>query len=112
MSRAALVIGLLISAGSYGIPFAWAEGRPMKQLPADLVQWSTLWMEVPRQMVEVGKDDGPVAAVTWGPAQGAAMMIQSTTKKLWDAIKPDQRPGSGFDSDDDETTGLIFRYEF
>ena len=109
MSRAVLVGLMIIGVGGW-VPSALAESRPLKQLPTDVVKWSTMWVEVPRQMVEVGKDEGPLAALTWGPAKGTAMMIQSTTKELWDAVKPDQRPRH--QSGTSQPVGAILRYEF
>ena len=106
-------MGLIIGIVSGWMPLAWAESRPMKDLPADLVQWSTMWVEVPKQMVEVGKDDWALAALTWGPAKGTAMMLKSGTKKLWDSMKPDQSAdadsSSGSESD---VMGPVFRYTF
>lgn len=90
---------------------ASAQSRPLEQLPKDVAKWSTVWVEVPKQMYEVGKDDGPLAALTWGSAKGTAVMIDSTTKDLWNAWKPDEKPGHESTADDD-VTGPLFRYEF
>jgi hypothetical protein len=88
-----------------------AERRPLRQLPEDVVRWSTVWLQIPEQMMEVGRTDGPVAAMTWGPTKGAAMMVHSTVKELWEAAKPDKRPGRRR-SRPGEPRGVMVRYEF
>jgi hypothetical protein len=102
---ASLIVGVLVG----GIPSAWAEGRPIEQFPGDVVRWSTMWVEVPQQMYAVGQADGPFAALTWGPAKGTAAFIESATQELWDALKPDTRPGH---SSPRGVQGALFRYEF
>ena len=91
-----------------------AESRPLKKLPADVLRWSTAWVEIPKQVYEIGQDYGPVAAVTWGPTKGTAMMVGSTTKELWNATKPDKRPAHSPSqySKHKHPTGPLFRYEF
>ena len=65
----------------------------------------------PQQMLEVGRDEGPLAALTWGPTKGTVKLIESTTKELWDVAKPDkERPGRRPGGDGPK--GLIIRYEF
>ena len=92
-----------------GMPAVYAQSRPLGQLPADLWRWSTVWAYVPQQMYAVGIDHGPVAAVTWGPAKGAVLMIHSTTQDVWNAAQPDDRPGR---RDDSDMSGPLFRYDF
>jgi len=103
---AMVVMGLLMSAGAS----VSAESKPIEQLPKDVVRWSTLWVNVPKEMVEVGQEYGPLAALTWGPTKGTAVMIESTTEELWKAMKPDKRSRRRLEGDG--TKGLIFRYEF
>jgi len=100
----AVSVGLLIS------PAAFAESRPIEQLPGDVVRWSTLWVAIPKSMVEVGQEDGPLAALTWGPVKGTAALVESTAKEVWDTVKPDHTPGHRPNSP--HPKGLIFRYEF
>lgn len=92
------------------VPPVQAESRPLKQLPKDLVRWSTLWMTVPEQMMDVAVDYGPLAAVTWGPAKGTATMVERTTRDLWNATKPDKHPGA--QRDPSRLKGPVFRYTF
>ena len=91
---------------------ASAEGRPLKQLPADVARWSMSWTEVPKQMVEVGQEYGPIAAVTWGPVQGAASLIGSTTKELWDIMKADKQARRSASAPRRSTGSALVRYEF
>ena len=105
-----LLIIVTIGLGSVQVPSALAESRPLKQLPADVVRWSTLWVEVPKQVYEVGQEEGPLAAMTWGPVKGTAVFVNSTAKELWDATKPDQRPGHQLSGK--RPAGAIVRYEF
>ncbi len=91
-----------------GMPFVYAESRTLGQLPGDLWRWSTMWVYVPQQMYAAGLDHGPVAAVTWGPAKGAVLMVNATTRDLWKAAQPDNRPGRS----DEDISGPLFRYDF
>ena len=91
---------------------ASAEGRPIKQLPSDVVRWSMSWTEVPKQMIDVGEEYGPVAAVTWGPVQGVASMLTSTTKELWDMMKADERTRRSAYAPRHSTGSALVRYEF
>ena len=104
MRRALILSGcfIVITAAA-----ASAEVKPLKELPMDVGRWSTMWVAVPQQMYRVGLEHGPVAAVTWGPAKGAAVMVESTTRELWNAAQPDHRPGR-----QSEDSGVIFRYDF
>jgi hypothetical protein len=105
------VIGLVwapaISLGAEG-----TQRRPIQQLPDDVVRWSTIWLQIPEQMMEVGRTDGPIAAFTWGPTKGAAVMVESTVKELWEAAKPDKRPGRRRAARPGEPRGVMVRYEF
>ena len=113
MRRCIWVLGLVMASWLGGMSFLFAESRPLKQLPGDLVRWSTIWKDIPQQMYEVGQESGPVAAVLWGPTKGTAVMVQSTTKELWSVMKPDQRQDhDSYDVEEDSPTGLILRYEF
>ncbi len=102
---ASVMIGVWV-----GSLVASAESRPLKQLPADIVRWSTVWVNIPEQMYVVGQEEGPLAAMTWGPAKGAVVMVQSTTQELWEAMKPDERPGHR--SQHGDVHGALLRYEF
>lgn len=93
-----LIAGLSVSVAAYA-----ADSKPLEDLPSDLARWSTLWMELPRQMYGVGQEEGPVSAMTWGSVRGTVKLVNTTSKALWDAAKQDQRPGKGH---------AIFRYEF
>ena len=110
MMRAGVMAAVMAGMWCGTMATASAQGRPIKQLPADLARWSMSWTEVSKQIVEVGQDYGPVAAVTWGPVQGAASMLNATTQELWDLMKADKaarqsarRPSSGM---------ALVRYEF
>ena len=91
---------------------ASAEGRPIRQLPSDMARWSMSWTEVPKQMVDVGEEYGPVAAVTWGPVQGVASMLTSTTKELWDIMKTDKQTRRSAYAPRYPTGTALVRYEF
>lgn len=110
MRRVGMAASLVISGVMFGLPLVFAESRPIEQLPKDLLRWSTLWMDIPKQMYAVGQEEGLLAALTWGPTKGTAVMVQSTTKEVWDVVKPDQRPHQR--QGRDSPKGLIVRYEF
>lgn len=110
MRRAGMIVGIIVGAVMVGASGAQAQGRSIKQLPSDLVRCSLLWTEVPKQMVAVGKDDGPVAALTWGPVKGTAVMIESATKGVWTVMKAN-RAAQRYSSRKNPN-GPIFRYEF
>ena len=91
-------------------PSALARSRPIGQLPKDLVRWSTLWVSIPQQMYAVNQEQGAVAALTWGPTKGAAMMIHATGKEVWDVMKVDE--SRRLSSREHKTGQMLFRYEF
>ena len=107
--NAGVMSGLIVSVVLVTAPMAQAESRPLAQLPADVVRWSTLWMAIPEQMYEVGQEEGPLSAVTWGPAKGTAKFIDSTAKEVWACVKPDEHPVRRAS---DDVKGAILRYEF
>ena len=110
MRRMQWVAGMCV-ASVLAAPFAQAESRPIKQLPKDLVRWSTLWMAIPEQMMDVGMEYGPLAAVTWGPAKGTADMVERTTRDLWEASKPEPHPVVAH-RNESRPKGPVFRYTF
>ena len=92
---------------------AWAESRPIQELPKDVVHWSTVWTEVPKQMIEVNRDLGPLAALTWGPAKGTVVMVRTTGEALWNTMKTEgSAPPRSSDARAKDINGPIFRYEF
>ena len=111
MRRIAMVAGLALSlVGAPPCSLA-AQHKSIRQLPDDVVRWSTAWLIIPEQMYEVAQTNGPVAALTWGPAKGAAVMVHSTIKGLWEAAKPDPRPVRRAQQPN-EPRGVMLRYEF
>lgn len=103
-----MIMGCWIASGASA---AWAaQSKPIDELPTDLAHWSTMWVEVPRQMYGVGQEEGPVAAITWGPVRGTVMFVNATTKALWDVAKPEMRPAHR--SRNKEPLGPMLRYEF
>ena len=111
MRRITLVASLALSLiGTSSVSFA-AQHKSIRQLPDDVVRWSTAWLIIPEQMYEVAKTDGPIAALTWGPAKGTAVMVHSTVKGLWEAAKPDSRPVRRAQRPN-EPRGVMLRYEF
>lgn len=94
---AMLMVGLSCSVAAYA-----ADAKPLEDLPSDLAHWSTLWMELPKQMYGVGQEEGPVSAMTWGSVRGTVKLVDATSKAVWAAAKQDSRPGRG----------AILRYEF
>ena len=107
-----VVASAVVIAGVCGFMTAAqaAEGKPISELPGDLVRWSTLWMDIPRAMYDVGMEEGPLTAVTWGPVKGTAILMNTTTHTLWDAAQPETR--RGHKSRASRTPGVIFQYEF
>lgn len=106
LASAVVVVGLLGAATSSEC----AESKPIAELPGDLVRWSTMWMDIPQQMVAVGQEEGPLAAMTWGPVRGAAVFMNTTTKALWEAAQSEQRAGHQLSGK--RPNDAIFRYEF
>lgn len=86
--------------------YVFAATKPIGQLPKDVVRWSTIWVEIPKQMVNVGKEQGPLAALTWGPVKGTVSFVQSAVKEAWETAKADDRPKNK------GSNGSIFRYVF
>ena len=105
LSGAVVIAGLWCMGGVVQA----AESKPLSELPRDLARWSTLWMDVPRAMYDVGMEEGPVTAMTWGPVKGTAMLIQTTTQTLWEMAQPEKRPGHRSNG---QRPGVIFQYEF
>ena len=109
MMRAGVMAVVMAGMWCGTMATASAEDRPLKQLPADLARWSMSWTEVPKQMIEVGQEYGPVAAVTWGPVQGAVTMVNSTTTELWNIMKANTQSHRSAR----RATGMaLVRYEF
>jgi len=86
-----------------------AQSKPLSELPGDLARWSTLWMDVPRAMYDVGMEEGPVAAVTWGPVKGTVMLIHTTTRTLREMAQPEKPTAH---KSQGRRPGVIFQYEF
>ncbi|MBI4354751.1 MAG: hypothetical protein HY595_05885 [Candidatus Omnitrophica bacterium] len=86
-----------------------AERKPIEQLPGDVVRWSTTWAEIPKQMFQVGQEEGPLSGLTWGSAKGTAVMIRSTTDVVWELVKPDSHPEP---KGREKKPGVILHYEF
>lgn len=105
--RPLIVLGVVASLLCPASVFA--RSKPLHDLPGDVVRWSLCWMAIPQGIAEVARDDGPLAALAWGPSKGATTMIDSTTKEIWEAAKPDNRPGRREKSD---VNGPVFRYDF
>ena len=110
---ARILVAVLL--GWFWVGWGWvrtayaAEVRPIEALPKDVVRIGTLWSHIPRQMAEVGREDGMVSAVIWGPVRGAAVMVQKTGDELWSTVKP-AKPRKGVHRND--PVGAILRYEF
>ena len=103
-----IVVGMVMALGMAGTALA-AESKPIEQLPGDVVRWSTTWMEIPKQMIQVSRDEGPLSGFMWGPAKGTMLMVRSTTAALWEVVKPTQQPvPAGREKD----SGALLRYEF
>lgn len=111
MWRTAVVLGLVFGCFWCRGARAYAESRPIEQLPRDLAKWSTMWWAIPEQMVDVASVYGPVAALTWGPAKGTWTMLDRTSRDVWQAAKSEKRPGrtSPYRK---QPAGAILRYEF
>ncbi len=110
MKRAFLVAVIMATGFMSGGPLAFAASRPIEQLPGDIVRVSTLWMAIPKDMVEVGREHGPLAALTWGPAKGMTTFVRSTASEIWDTVKPDKTRSRL--ASRGRPNGAIFRYEF
>ncbi len=109
MARGVVCMGVLVGV-LCGTTTAMAKSRPIQQLPSDVVRWSTLWVAVPEQMIAVGRDDGPLAALTWGPAKGTVALVQHTGRAVWDVVEPDENPVHRARANTPQ--GVILRYEF
>jgi len=107
-----VLAGAVVVAGVCGLMATGqaAESKPVSELPRDLVRWSTLWMDIPRAMYDVGMEEGPVTAVTWGPVKGTARLVSTTTRTLREVAQPEQRPA--YQSQARRRAGVILQYEF
>ncbi len=113
MARMHWVVGLVVAATGLWSGDAFAESRPIAELPKDVERCSIAFAEVPHQMNEVDLDHGHLAAITWGPAKGAAVIVGSAAEVVWHATQPDRRPGhSNPREEDSDSSGAILRYEF
>ncbi len=101
--RVVIALSVMMSDASV----ASADNRPVEQLPADIVRWSTLWTLVPEQMAESHLAQGPVAGVTIGVARGVAKLVCVTGEEVWHIARTDRRPGHRH-----EPGALLLRYEF
>ncbi len=106
MNRVLMAVTVVLAGFVGGTPWTFAESKPIQQLPEDLARWSTLWVELPREIGQVGEAHGPLAAATWGPVKGTAQVVRSTVKEVWNAAKTDQTGGRH------AGPGALFRYEF
>ena len=112
MKRACVVAVIMVTGFMSGEPLAFAASRPIKQLPEDVVRMSMSWLVIPRDMIEVGREHGPLAALTWGPAKGITTLVRSTASKIWDTVKPDKNKKRSRLASRGRPKGAIFRYEF
>jgi len=101
-----IVLAMFVSRGDQ----VFADARPIQQLPADVMRWSTLWIAIPGSMAQVAQEHGPLAAVTWGPAKGTMAFVQSTAKEVWDPARLDKDSGRRFE--DERPNEIAFRYTF
>jgi hypothetical protein len=108
MDRAARLVTILMAMTALAA-LAGAQTKPIEDLPGDVAHWSSLPLEVPKAMASVGGEEGPISAVTWGPAKGTAVVIQTLTEDVWLAVKPEpDKPAHRRH----EPVGPLFRYEF
>lgn len=107
-----VLAGAVVVAGVCGLMATAqaAESKPIRELPRDLARWSTLWMDVPQAIYDVGMAEGPVAAVMWGPVMGTAKLMSTTTRTLQEVAQPEQRPA--YQSQARRPAGVILQYEF
>ncbi len=112
--KRAFVVAVIMSTGFMGgEPLALAASRSIKHLPEDVVRMSTSWMVIPKDMVEVGREHGPLAALTWGPAKGMTTFVRSTASEIWNTVKPDKTDKTRSRlASRGRPKGAIFRYEF
>lgn len=106
MSRVLFVIVTILAMFVSGEPSAFAESKAIRQLPTDVARWSTLWLAVPKDMVEVDREHGPLAALTWGPVKGTASFVRSSVAEVWETVKVDQQ------RERQRPAGAILYYEF
>jgi len=111
MWRAALRVAMAVAIIVSGESLVSAESKSLDELPVDVFRWSTLWVSIPQEMHQVGRHEGPLAAMTWGPVKGTAALMGTATKEVWRAAKPDRRPGH-YSPTRKGPSGLILRYEF
>ena len=107
-----VLAGAVVVAGVCGLMATGqaAESKPVSELPRDLVRWSTLWMDVPQAIYDVGVEEGPVAAMMWGPVMGTARLVSTTTRTLREVAQEEQRPA--YQSQARRPAGVILQYEF
>ncbi len=106
MNRVLFVMAIVLALFVGGEPFAFAESKAIRQLPMDVARWSTLWLAVPKEMIEVDRKHGPLAAMTWGPVKGATSFVRASVAEVWETVKVDRQ------SEREQPAGAILFYEF
>ncbi len=106
MNRVVFVAAIVLAMFLGGEPSAFAESKAIRQLPMDVARWSTLWLVVPKEMIEVDRKHGPLAAMTWGPIKGTTSFVRSSVAEVWETVKVDQQ------SEREQPAGAILYYEF
>lgn len=107
----AIRIGVMVGAVMTGAAAASAaESKPIEQLPRDVMRWATMWTAIPQEMFGVGQEEGPLAALTWGPAKGTVVFVDAATRELWNAAKSNKRTEQR--TSGKQSTNPILRYEF
>lgn len=67
-------LGIAALAVASGPPAGFTE-QPLTQLPEDVVSFSFAWAALPQAVVEVTKDYGPLAGVSWGVLKGSSEAV-------------------------------------
>lgn len=85
------------AVAAISLPQVGLAEQPLKQLPDDVVSFSLAWVALPQTMVEVGKDDGPLAGASWGVVKGSSAVVERVTGLMdGETADRDARPSAAW----------------
>lgn len=99
MSQHAWCAGLVLAVGLVAVP-AWAEERPLTQLPADMGKMAT---EVPKQIIETSRESTPFIGIPVGTVKGTWRILTDSYEQIQEGAQ--SRPRR-------EGSKPAFRYAF
>src|SRR5213594_2974199 len=94
MLRKTVLFGLLALLAAPGGSWAYEEYTPLRKLGRGFAEMATGFLELPGNMVAVGRDDGAAGAMTLGFAKGIGMIPVRELVGVYDVVtSPIPAPG-------------------